>query len=78
MPTRNTPRTPAAEREHPARRLASIETAAAYVDTSPRTIRNYISAGALTGYRLGPRLIRVDLGEIDEMLQRIPTVGGVV
>lgn len=58
------------------RRLASIEKAAAYVDTSPRTIRRSIAEGRLTGYRFGDRLIRVDLNELDALLRPIPTVGG--
>ena len=59
------------------RRLASIEKVAAYLDASPRTVRNYIAAGKLTGYRLpGNRLIRVDLNEVDAVLRPIPTVGG--
>ncbi len=58
------------------KRLASIETAAAYIDTSPRTIRRSIAEGRLTGYRFGKRLIRVDLNELDAALRPIPTVGG--
>ena len=56
------------------RRLASITDAAEYVGVNPKTVRRYIAAGRITGYRTGPRLIRVDLNELDAMLlQRIPT-----
>ncbi len=57
------------------RRLESIATAAEYLDVAEKTIRRYITAGRLTGYRAGPRLIRVDLNELDDMLTRIPTAG---
>lgn len=58
------------------RRLASINQAAEYAGVCSRTIRRNISAGRLTGYRMGPRLIRVDLNELDSMLRPIPTAGG--
>jgi excisionase family DNA binding protein len=57
------------------RRLASIADAGAYAGVHPRTIRRRISDGALTGYRMGPRLIRVDLDELDELLRPIPAAG---
>jgi excisionase family DNA binding protein len=56
-------------------RLVSLDKAAAYVDTSTRTNRRAISEGRLRGYRFGPRLLRVDLNEIDTILGRVPTVG---
>ena len=46
------------------RRLVSINQAAEYANVNPRTIRRRISDGSLTGYRLGKRLIRVDLNEL--------------
>ena len=58
------------------RRLDSIEHAADYLGVSTKTIRRYIAAGRVAGYRTGPRLIRVDLNELDAMLRPIPTVGG--
>jgi excisionase family DNA binding protein len=57
----------------PSRRLASLADSARYADVSARTIRRWISAGLLSGYRAGPRLIRVDLTELDAMLKAIPT-----
>lgn len=64
-----------AQRSRPERRLTSIEGAAEYADCSTKTVRRYIAAGRLTGYRLGARMVRVDLNEIDEMLRPIPTAG---
>lgn len=50
------------------RRYASLLAAAEYAGgCSERTLRRMISAGQLTGYRLG-RHIRVDLNELDEAL----------
>lgn len=59
-----------------ARRLASVAAASEYAACSPKTIRRYIATGRLTGYRMGPRLIRVDLDELDALLRPIPTAGG--
>ncbi len=58
-----------------ARRLVSIDQAARLVDVSPRTIRRRIADGSLTGYRFGPRVIRVDLDEVESLLTRIPAAG---
>jgi excisionase family DNA binding protein len=57
------------------RRYASIKEAAACARCSPLTIRRRISDGTLTGYRFGPRILRVDLNELDAALRAIPTVG---
>ncbi len=48
-----------------ARRLALIAEAGYYAGTSARTIRRRIADGTLTGYRFGPRMIRVDMDELD-------------
>lgn len=58
------------------RRLESIPHTADYVGVSTKTIRRMISRGQLTGLRLGTRLIRVDLNEVDAILRPIPTTGG--
>lgn len=51
------------------RRLTTIPRAAEEYGVCTRTIRRYISAGRITGYRFGPRMIRVDLDEIDALLR---------
>lgn len=56
-------------------RLGSVSEGAAMVGVSPRTVRRYISAGRLTGYRVGPRLLKVDLDELRTLVHPIPTVG---
>jgi excisionase family DNA binding protein len=58
------------------RRLASINETASYCGIHPRTVRRAIADGRLTGYRVGGKLVRVDLNEVDEkLLQQIPTAG---
>ena len=59
-----------------ARRLVSIAQASDYADVNPKTIRRWIAAGHLPGYRMGPRLLKVDLNELDAMLRPIATAGG--
>jgi excisionase family DNA binding protein len=54
------------------RRLVSLATAAAYADVSTRTLRRYIAQGRLTGYRVGPRLVKVDLNELQNLASPIP------
>ena len=39
-------------------RLTSFESAANYADVSTRSIRRWIAAGLLPGYRVGPRLVK--------------------
>lgn len=56
-----------------ARRLASINQAADYAAVSSKTIRRRIADGSLTGYKMGTRIIRVDLDELDQLLRVIPT-----
>ena len=56
-----------------ARRLVSLADAAAYAACCPETIRRRISDGTLHGCRLGKRLVRVDLNEIDAALRPNPT-----
>lgn len=55
-----------------ARRWADLEQAAAYFHCSTRTVRRMISRGEITGYRVGPRMVRVDLGELDTLARPIP------
>lgn len=54
-------------------RLTSIDNAANYADVSTRTVRRWIAAGLIPGYRVGPRLIKVDLDDFDKLARPIPT-----
>ena len=55
--------------ERRARRYGKISEAAEYLGVTDRTIRQMIADGRLTGYRSGPRLVRVDLNEVDAAMQ---------
>jgi excisionase family DNA binding protein len=58
-------------RPHAPKRLKSIAAAAEYADLSQRTIRRYVAAGTITGYRVGPRLIKIDLNELDRLARPV-------
>lgn len=60
------------------KKLVKLADAAEYADVSIKTLRRRIADGSLTGYRMGRRVIRVDLNELDELLKPIPSarVGG--
>jgi excisionase family DNA binding protein len=53
--------------------MISMFEAAERLGVSEKSVRRFIAAGRLTGYRIGPRLIRVDRDEVEALLQRIPT-----
>lgn len=55
------------------RKFATQQQAADRFEVSDKTIRNWISKGLITGYKLpGSRAIRVDLDEIERMLSVVP------
>lgn len=62
----------------PAKRmqLTSLADAAETLGCSPKTIRRYIAAGTLTGYRVGPRNLRVDAAEVEALARPIPAASG--
>lgn len=51
----------------------SLADASEHVGVSERTIRRWIADGRLAGYRVGPRLLRVDRAELDALFAAIPT-----
>ncbi len=55
----------------------SIEDAANLLGCSTRTIRRLIASGELTGFRLGKRMLRVNLADVQATLRPIPTAGHV-
>jgi excisionase family DNA binding protein len=63
------------KQSRPSRRLASLPEAAQYVGCSEKTLRRRVSDGSLPAYRLGPRLLRVDLADVDQLLLRRVPVG---
>ena len=48
--------------------LVTVDEAADYVGVHPTTLRRWIAQGRLNSYAAGPRLIRIDLDELDAML----------
>ena len=56
-------------------RLSSIQDAAEEYGVHHQTIRRYISAGRITGYRFGPRMLRVDLDELEALLRPLAAGG---
>ncbi len=57
------------------RRLVSQQAAAEYLDVTERTIRNYVSRGQLRAYRVGGRVVRIDVDDLDALLRQIPAGG---
>lgn len=54
----------------------SLADAAELAGVCTKTVRRWISSGNIAGYRVGPRLIRVDLAEVERMMRPIPTIDG--
>ncbi|MGW5141692.1 helix-turn-helix transcriptional regulator [Nocardia beijingensis] len=50
-------------------RYVFLAEAAAYSGVCTKTLRRYIAAGRVHAHRFGPRLIKVDLNEIDGLLR---------
>ena len=59
-------------RRKPGSRLVGTAEAAKYTGLCTRTIYRYIADGRITGYRLGPKLIKVDLDELDRIIKPVP------
>ena len=59
----------------PAQTFETITEAARRTGVHPRTLRRRIADGSLTGYRVGPRLIRLDPAEVNGLLRPIPAAG---
>lgn len=57
---------------HQDRRLASIPAAAKYAACSTKTIRRRVADGTLPAVRFGPRVIRVDLDDLDALMRPVP------
>ena len=54
-------------------RLGNLADAADRMGVSERTVRRMINRGELPAYRVGKRLIRVDLDELEASIKPIPT-----
>jgi excisionase family DNA binding protein len=52
----------------------TLDVAAGYLDVCARSVRRYVNQGRLTAYRIGPRLIKVDMAEVEALAHPIATV----
>jgi hypothetical protein len=52
-------------------RLAKLIAAADYCQLSVKSLRRRLDDGTLTRYRLGPKILAVDLDEIDRKLIKV-------
>lgn len=55
------------------RTFESLAQAAERTNLSTRTLRRRIADGSLPAYRVGPRVLRVDPDDIDQLLVRLLT-----
>lgn len=53
--------------------MATIAETAERLKCSTKTVRRWIADGRLTAYRVGPKMLRVDLADVDELMRAIPT-----
>ncbi|MEP7739146.1 helix-turn-helix domain-containing protein [Nocardioides sp. 31GB23] len=51
----------------PVKRLRSIDEAADYLGVNARTIRRYLAEGRLPGYRVGGKLLRVNMADVEAL-----------
>ncbi len=56
-------------------RLVPLAEGSAYSRLSVKTLRRYIIAGRITGYRAGVKLLQVDLDELDRIVQPVRAAG---
>lgn len=59
---------------HEPRRYETLAAAAERTGLSVKTLRRRIAEGRLPAYRSGPRCIRVDPTDVNQLMVRIPTV----
>lgn len=57
------------------RRLDTLSNAAEQFGVTPKTLRRWIADGRIPGYRLGPRMLRVDLNELEALLRPLAAGG---
>lgn len=46
--------------------LLTLQAAANYLDVTDRTIRNYIARGLIPAQRVGPKLLRIRLSDLEK------------
>jgi len=55
----------------------SIDDAASRLGVHSKTVRKWVAAGHVPAYRLGPKVLRIKLADLEAMVERkrIPTAG---
>ena len=53
-------------------RLMGIAEAAKYANVHPSTLRRRIADGQLPAYRVGPKLLKVDLDDVEALIRPVP------
>lgn len=56
------------------RAFVSQAEAAEMLGVTERTIRNFVSRGELRAYKVGGRLVRIDVVDLEQLLRQIPAV----
>jgi excisionase family DNA binding protein len=64
-------RTSSKRRERRGPERIGLQQAADYCDVDYRTIRRWVAEGRLNGVRIGPKLIKVDVAELDALMTPI-------
>jgi len=72
---RKTATPPSKQLAQPPRRYLTLSDAAEWLSLDEKTLRRWVSQGRLTAYRVGPKLIRLDADEIENMVRVVPTSG---
>lgn len=57
------------------RRWATTRETAAYLHIGERTVRRMVADGHIVAHRIGRRLVRIDLNEVDEAFRVLPSAG---
>ena len=57
-------------------RYETLQSTAERLAVDTRTVRRWIASGRLNAYRTGPRLIRVNVEEVDALLTPISSLAG--
>lgn len=52
--------------------MLTVDEAAAFLGVHPMSVRRYMDQGRLRYYRLGPRMYRLDMNDVRDLLKEVP------